>query len=157
MDPLTLLREHTVAGQPVTLEGDHILFGVTRFARTAPTAYRASVASIAGGFYPVDALWFLLQNADAKQGEYVKTCKAQGIAAVSLVDKKGVLQYLRGEVESTRAIDWAGAPVVQARRVPALCFVAARRARPPAPTPTARPSFRVRSRSRPRRRSRSRW
>ena len=122
MDPLTLLREHTVEKKEVRLEGDHIVFDNTRFARKAPTAYGIR----AGGFYAVDALWFLLQHADTRPGEYIKACTAQGIMPVSLPDKKPVLQYLRGKVETQPAIDWAGAPTVQARRAPCVFRGAAR-------------------------------
>ena len=33
-DPLTLMREFVMAKKPITLEGDHVVFGRTRFART---------------------------------------------------------------------------------------------------------------------------
>ena len=40
-DPLTLLRDYTMAKTPITLEGDHIVFGSKlRFARGAAVARR---------------------------------------------------------------------------------------------------------------------
>ena len=38
-DPLTLMREYTMAKKPITLDGDHIVFGRTRFPRKAKTAF----------------------------------------------------------------------------------------------------------------------
>ena len=114
MDPLSLLREYTIGKRPITLDGNHVVFGATRYARNAPTAYRTTVSTIRGGFYTVDALWFLLQNAEAKHSDYIKHCTAQDFVAVSLPDKKPVLAYLRGQVESSTAVDYATAVVVQA-------------------------------------------
>ena len=39
-DPLTLLREFTTAKRKVVIDGEHIVFGKTRFAKDAPTAYK---------------------------------------------------------------------------------------------------------------------
>ena len=39
-DPLTLLREFTIAKNEASLVGEHIVFGTTRFPRAAPTAYK---------------------------------------------------------------------------------------------------------------------
>ena len=70
-DPLTLLREHTVAKKPITLEGEHVVFGgKLRFARKALTAFRAS-----GGnkeHYAIDSVWSLLQGkAGAEYAKFV--------------------------------------------------------------------------------------
>ena len=110
-DPLSQLRDFTISKKQISLEGNHIVFGATRFARNAPTAYKNK-----GGFYPVDALWFLLQNAEAKPSEYITACKAQDIAAVSIVDKKAALAYLRGQVETSPSVDYATAVIAQVTR-----------------------------------------
>ena len=111
-DPLTLLRDFTVAKKPVVVKDDHIAFGRTLFDRKAPTAYRAA-ASGGGGFYSIESLWFLLKHADATHANYVGECGKQQLKAVTLLDKRNLLAFLRGEVESTASIDFANAPAVQ--------------------------------------------
>jgi len=58
-DPLTLLRDFTTSGRNVQLLENHIVFGSTRFERSAPSAYRE--ARKKGSYYPIDALCFFLQ------------------------------------------------------------------------------------------------
>ena len=62
-DPLTLLREYTIAKKTVTREGGHIVFDRTRFAASALTAYRGG-----DGFYSIESLWFMLQHAETGAG-----------------------------------------------------------------------------------------
>ena len=59
-DPLTLLRDFTVEKKSITRDGDHIVFGRTRFLRSAPTAYRQSGG--AKDFYTIDSVWSLLEQ-----------------------------------------------------------------------------------------------
>ena len=95
-DPLTLLREYTVAKKPITLEGDHIVFGSKlRFARKALTAFRASGGS--KEHYAIDTVWSLLQG---KTGaEYAKWVGEQNIDPVGFRDRKSLLAYLQGQGE----------------------------------------------------------
>ena len=110
-DPLTLLRDFTVAKRPIELQGEHIVFGSTRFARSAPTAYREKGG--AGDYYATDALWFLLENSSLGHGAYVQKCGQQGVKVVSLADRKRLLQYLQGEVAESSAVDYARYQPVQ--------------------------------------------
>ena len=110
-DPLTLLREFTIAKRPIELQGEHIVFGTTRFARSAPTAYRERGG--AGNYYTTDSLWFLLENVNEKHGPYVQKCGQQNIPPVSLPDKKLLLQYLKGEVTESSSVDYARYQPVQ--------------------------------------------
>jgi hypothetical protein len=86
-----------------------------RFPRGALTAYRASAKD--KPFYPVDALWFLLQKQKAPHGEYVKECAANAVMPVSLPDRRALLSFLSGATDSSPAIDMTGAPFVQAELV----------------------------------------
>ena len=87
MEPLNLLREFTSAKRPVTLKDDNLVFDKTAFARKTLTAYRSGLTGV-GEFYPLDSLWFLLQQATVPHGQYVAECGKQGIKAVTLPDKR---------------------------------------------------------------------
>jgi hypothetical protein len=118
MDPLTLLREATIAKRPVVLKDDNLVFGKTAFARKTLTAYRSGLTG-AGEFYAIDSLWFLLQHKTAAHGTYVAECGKQGIKAVSLPDKRNLLAFLEGKTDSSPSIDLANAPPAQPIALPA--------------------------------------
>ena len=108
-DPLTLLREFTVEKKPILLEGDHIVFGKTRFDRKAPTAYRAGSA---GEYYPIDSLWAILQKDPSQPnvtaGEYVAFCGSQAIKPVGITDRKKLVEYLTGKLAESKSVDYSG-------------------------------------------------
>lgn len=117
MEPLNLLREFTSAKRPVTLKDDNLVFDKTAFARKTLTAYRSGLTGT-GEFYPLDSLWFLLQQATAPHGQYVAECGKQGIKAVSLPDKRALLAFLQGKTDSSPSIDFANAPAAQPIALP---------------------------------------
>ena len=123
-DPLTLLRRFTMTKQPVKLVGDYLVFGRVRFSRAAPTAYRWTDCvdaryAVGKPFYPVDALWFLLQKQSLKPGEYLRECTSNQMMPVSRPDQRALLAYLNGTADSSPAIDMTGATIVTAEPVPA--------------------------------------
>lgn len=118
MEPLNLLREFTSAKRPVTLKDDNLVFDKIAFARKTLTAYRSGLTGT-GEFYPLDSLWFLLQQATAPHGQYVAECGKQGIKAVSLPDKRTLLAFLQGKTDSSPSIDFANAPAAQPIALPA--------------------------------------
>ena len=110
-DPLSLLRDYAIGGKAVVLEGDHIVFGNTRFERTALTAYKAG-ATGGGDYYPIDSLWAILQK-DPTQGkhtagEYVAFCGSQNIKPVGITDRKKLVEFLTGKVAESKSVDYAG-------------------------------------------------
>ena len=131
-DPLTLMREYATAKKPITLEGDHIVIGRTRFPRTAKTAYKNTGPGMEGNFYPLDSLWSILQG--KSRAEYVRFCGSQGIEVVHLKDRKALLDYLEGRSEGdSQSIDYSQYVPVQpvgAERVEQLAEHRAEHARP---------------------------
>ena len=103
-DPLTLLREHTINKKPITLTADHVVFGTTRFARSALTAYRERNG--AGEYYPTASLAFLLQNRADSHPVFVRKCGQENIKAVTFTDRRQLLQYLDGQLETCAAVDY---------------------------------------------------
>ena len=76
MEPLNLLREFTSAKRPITLKDDNLVFDKTAFARKTLTAYRSGLTGT-GEFYPLDSLWFLLQQATARASHRRGTAKSK--------------------------------------------------------------------------------
>ena len=104
-DPLTQLREFTIANREVTRQGEYLIFGGSRFPRSALTAYRERNGK--GDYYALDSLWFFLQNSSDVHAQYVQKCGQEGIKVVSLADKKQLLSYLKGQISEAAAVDYA--------------------------------------------------
>eukprot|EP01135_Chromosphaera_perkinsii_P005284 Nk52_evm3s332 gene=Nk52_evmTU3s332 len=101
-DPLVLLRDYTLRGLAVNVQGDNIVFGGEYEAqKSAGTNYRKAT----GGFYSLEAIFFLCKNANLPHSKYIVKAKNEGIPAVTLVDRKDLLSYLKGEKERPRNID----------------------------------------------------
>ncbi|KAF7732025.1 accessory factor associated with RNA polymerase II [Apophysomyces ossiformis] len=110
MDPLRLLREFTMANKPVILvnsneeivnsvaQATKVSFDTHTFPRQAPTAFRKGAAG--EDVYTLDTLIFLVQNAHLDNSAYFKECRAQDIEHVSIIDKKKILDYLTGKIDS---------------------------------------------------------
>eukprot|EP00899_Mesostigma_viride_P022995 jgi/Mesvir1/3880/Mv19834-RA.1 len=115
MDPLTLLREYTSSKRlgEVALLGDTLCFGnEIAFNKDAPTSYMGTATK---SFYTLAAVWYCVKYAEANEAgfqytAYLRDAKKDNIPPVSLVDRRNLLQYLRGEVDATDAIQ-ADAPV----------------------------------------------
>lgn len=85
-DPLTLLREFTIKNKPVGFENDTFTFGSISFPRTVETNFRSLRGE--GAAYTLDAVWFMLQNADKTYKDYLADCTNLKFPRVSLIDKK---------------------------------------------------------------------
>ena len=88
VDPLTLLRDYTVAEKQVTLNGEDLHFEADdlQFPCSTPTAFR-SMAGL-GEPYTLGGCWFLLRHADKSYPE--------------LVDKREMINFLTGVISSSR-------------------------------------------------------
>ncbi|ELR18990.1 uncharacterized protein ACA1_234280 [Acanthamoeba castellanii str. Neff] len=98
-DPLQLLREFTISKRPVLLEGDALVFGDMRFPRSTETSFRSLKG--AGARYTLEACWFMLQHQDTKFADYLVECSKHRFPKVSLVDRKELVSYLTGKIDSS--------------------------------------------------------
>lgn len=118
MDPLTVLRDYTTRGEVETISRlpgspDEFLFGDEyRFPCTTETAYRAKQ----GGFYTLESLLFFINNSHLKHIDYLQQARAQRLQIVSLPDRKPLLDYLQGRINSTDAIQPVLKPAVEEYR-----------------------------------------
>ncbi|PJF19898.1 hypothetical protein PSACC_00282 [Paramicrosporidium saccamoebae] len=107
MDPLLTLRKCLKTEGSVTLH-DHsgtqvgelpqcvyLKLGGYIFPRDAPTNFRSKRG--AGDFYPLDAVWFMLERREGSYSEYMQEARRNGVGVVSLVDRKDLVAYLEEE------------------------------------------------------------
>ncbi|KAF9294361.1 RNA pol II accessory factor, Cdc73 family-domain-containing protein [Linnemannia elongata] len=108
-DPLSLLREFTIAKREPTLvdasgatvqeltDATSVVFDdgtkQFKFARSTPTNYRRGASD---EFYTLETLLFLLQRSTQSVAEYSLEGAQKMIPTVSILDKRLVLDYLQG-------------------------------------------------------------
>lgn len=109
MQPLQLLRNHTCNKKPVILKdaSDNVVTSVAdastvwfddeSFARNTPTTFPKNSSD---DTYTLDTLIFLVQNEHLDNSAYFKECRQRDIEHVSIVDRKKVLDYLTGKVDT---------------------------------------------------------
>ncbi|KAK3827840.1 MAG: RNA pol II accessory factor, Cdc73 family-domain-containing protein [Benniella sp.] len=116
-DPLSLLREFTIAKKPITLinasgglvteltDASHVVFkddaNTFTFPRTVPTNYRRGASD---EMYTLETLLFLLQRANQSVAEYSLEGAQKHIPIVSILDKRSVLEYLTGVTSTSSNI-----------------------------------------------------
>ncbi|KAI9498791.1 RNA pol II accessory factor, Cdc73 family-domain-containing protein [Zychaea mexicana] len=109
MQPLQYLREYTCNNKPVTLKDADgkvvtniadavtVSFDDQSFPRETATNFRKSGST---DTYTLDTLIFLVQNSHLDNSAYFKECRSRNIEHVSIIDKKKVMDYLTGKVET---------------------------------------------------------
>ncbi|XP_010551717.1 PREDICTED: protein CDC73 homolog [Tarenaya hassleriana] len=106
MDPLSVLREFTIRGEDldrIERVGDEYRFGSEcSFPCAAETAYRSK----SGSLYTLEALVHYVKNQHLKHGEYMQSTVKNAVPAVTLLDRKPLLDYLTGRVASSDSIDF---------------------------------------------------
>ncbi|XP_043724301.1 protein CDC73 homolog [Telopea speciosissima] len=105
MDPLSALRDFTVRGEldKIVRVGDEFRFGNDYvFSCGAETAYRSKQ----GNLYTLETLVYYVKNHHIKHTEYLQNARTQKIPAVTLPDRKPLLEYLQGKVSSNDAIEF---------------------------------------------------
>lgn len=107
MDPLSVLRDFTVRGEldKIVRVNDEFRFGSDyTFPCTIETAYRSKQDHL----YTLETLVHYIRNHHIKHSEYIQNARTQRIPAVTLPDRKILLDYLQGRVSSTDAIEDPG-------------------------------------------------
>ncbi|KAK9712824.1 accessory factor associated with RNA polymerase II, variant 2 [Basidiobolus ranarum] len=109
-DSLSLLRDFTINKKPVQFLDDsgqvttelkqatEISFAETKFPKTTITKYKKSGSE---EFYTLDTLVFLVQNISLDYGSLLKESLSAGIPTVSYIDRKDLLDYLTGVIETS--------------------------------------------------------
>lgn len=115
MDPLTALREYTIRSDldKIVRIGDDFRFGSEyAFPVTVETAYRSK--HVQSTRYTLETLVHFITNQHLKHTEYLQNARSLRIPAVTLPDRKPLLDYLTGKVASSDAIDFTSKVVAVA-------------------------------------------
>ncbi|KAM0951877.1 putative Cell division control protein [Dioscorea sansibarensis] len=104
MDPLSALRDFAARGEleKITRSGDEFRFGGDySFPCSAETAYRSKQ----GNLYTLETLLYFLRHHHLKHTEYLQSARLLRVPAVTLPDRKPLLDYLLGRVSSSDAVE----------------------------------------------------
>ncbi len=102
MDPLYILRDHTVNHKPIVSDGDFIVFqNSLRYPKTTPTCFHNRVKNEP---YTLEALYFAYQNADQPPSSYIAACNKIKCPVVSVMDNMELKSFLKGEKDSSPCI-----------------------------------------------------
>lgn len=114
MDPLTALRDYTTRNDlgKIVRVGDDFRFGNDYiFPAAIETAYRSKH----GTRYTLETLVHFITNQHLKHTDYIQNARSLRIIAVTLPDRKPLLDYLTGKISSSDSIDFTtkvvGAPI----------------------------------------------
>ncbi|GMY27363.1 protein CDC73 homolog [Fagus crenata] len=112
MDPLSAVRDYTIRGEldRIVRFNDEFRFGSDySFPCSSETGYRSKQ----GNLYTLETLLFFINNTHLKHIEYLQKARTQGIPAVTLPDRKPLLEYLQGKVSSSDAVQLLLVPTPQ--------------------------------------------
>ncbi|MFS7974913.1 putative Cell division control protein [Helianthus anomalus] len=105
MDPLTALREMTIQNkldQIVRVNNEYRFNSALSFPCTIETAYRSKQ----GNLYTLETLVYFITNLHIKHHDYIRNAGTHRIPAVTLLDRKPLIEYLHGRISSTDAIEF---------------------------------------------------
>lgn len=104
MDPLSALRDFTVRGEldNIVRAGDDFRFaGDYSFPYSTETAFRSKQ----GNLYTLETLIFFLRHHHLKHTDYLQAARSRRVPAVTLPDRKPLLDYLQGRIASSDSIE----------------------------------------------------
>lgn len=107
-DVLAELRAHVIKGKDVRVEDESVVFldvngdAAQSFPKHALTNYHSKTT--AGKRYDLLAVYTCYKYAGLTFGDYVMKCRAEKAATISTVDKKDLIAYLKGDIESSAQI-----------------------------------------------------
>ena len=109
-DPLTQLRDHSNRLNEVRQQDGLIIFGDYGWPTETKTLYTIWNSGKDGGtrdYYTLETLLFFLQNSQMPHPQYTREAVEKNVPVVRLPDRKDLLAYLRGEVQTCASIDRA--------------------------------------------------
>lgn len=107
-DALGLLRTFVKSKKDFHEDEDKIIFGDVFYYKNIKTTYLIYGTGKDGrpkDYYTLECLAFLIKNRDLQHSMYVKNAGTRNISVVLRPDRRELLSYLDGEVETTASID----------------------------------------------------
>lgn len=119
---LAELRSHVIKGKDVRVEDESVVFldvngdAAQSFPKHALTNYHSKTTT--DKRYDLLAVYTCYKYAGLTFGDYVMKCRAEKAATISTVDKKDLIAYLKGDIETSAQIydGEAGAAAATAER-----------------------------------------
>ena len=100
---LSLLRQAIQNNVPISLEGEDLMIGSSKFPRKTKTPYRSKKGK--GSLYELDTIWFWLQHEKAKFSVYFREARKNKIGTVSVEDQAEVSDYMRGRKDTCEYLE----------------------------------------------------
>jgi parafibromin len=107
MEALAALREHLIKGKNVKLDGEDLVLldlnnaELQRFPKSTETAFHSKSSKKP---YDLLAVYTCYKYASLNFSEYVTKCRAEKAAMVLTIDKKELIAYLKGDIETSAQI-----------------------------------------------------
>lgn len=97
------LRRAIIAGEKISTDSVSIIIGDrARLHRIAPTVFHSMRGR--GDAYIVESIYFQFKFKDLHYNDYIQACRREGVAHVTALDKKDLLAYLTGEIDTCASI-----------------------------------------------------
>jgi len=107
-DPLSLLRQFNMQRKTIVERDNHIIFGEFSWPKTVKTNYviwGTGKDGTAKDYYTLECLLYLLKNITLQHPVYVRQAASEDIPIVRRPDRKDLLGYLKGELNTGASID----------------------------------------------------
>lgn len=107
-DALNTLRNYVKSKKDFTEDDERIIFQDQCYAKNIKTTYviyGTGKDEKPKDYYTLECLAFLIKNRNLQHSLYVKNAGTRNISVVSRPDRKELLSYLDGEIETTGSID----------------------------------------------------
>lgn len=119
-DPLSQLRQFYVNNREIKKHNGYIIFGDHGWPKDVNTNYRVYSTDDDRSrreYYTLECLHYFLENMHVAHGHYIRQGSNNNIPVVRRPDRKNLLSYLRGEIQTTPEID-RNAPIPATLRLP---------------------------------------
>ena len=111
VDCLSLLRAYNINRKEIVERDDYIIFDQSAFPRNTKTNYqifKAGVDKTPKDYYTLETLLFLLKHASVIHAQYLPKANNAKIPPIRFPDRRSLLNYLNGEIDSAPGIDKNG-------------------------------------------------
>ncbi|XP_077986293.1 parafibromin-like [Glandiceps talaboti] len=117
-DLLSILRQYNTQKKDIVTKDDQVILGDFAWPKTAKTNFVSWGSDKEGSqkeYYTLDSILFLLKNVTLSHPIYVRRAAAENIPVVRRPDRKSLLDYLNGEINTCASID-KSAPIESSSR-----------------------------------------
>ncbi|VDP94776.1 unnamed protein product [Echinostoma caproni] len=115
-DVLALLRDYHINERAFVETDTEIIFGDFAWPKTTKTNFQVWRDGAPKDYYTLESVVYLLRNKDLQHVQYVRQAANAKVPAVLLPDRRDLLAYLTGEINTAPSIDRAAPVDISLRR-----------------------------------------